>query len=658
MPDSDAIPSESRRDRFWRQARGPLLTTVTALVLVLLAAGGVVVPNPGVPLLLTVLYAGYTGGLAAATISSLLTVVYGAFAYGVTDYLGDLPGQPIVAIAVLVAAAPAVAVAGAAARRRIETAARTRLQGAQELSRTFLNSVQDGVMVSSARDGSIRDQNERLAEMTGFSREELIGATPPYPFWPPESAAAIRATLERAFAGEVGEDDFEFVARDGRRLSVIVGRAPLRDGSGRIVGAVSTVKDVTERRQADEALLRSQQELQQAQRMEAVGRLAGGIAHDFNNLLTAITGYTDLILSDLRDETLRPDLEEIRKTADRASALTRQLLTFSRREVLEPAVLDLNRVIAGLEPMLQRLIGEEIQLVTLLDPRLRPVRADPGQLEQVIVNLCVNARDAMPDGGLLTIETADREAAPEGTVAADGTAAPARQAVISVGDTGHGMDDEARSHLFEPFYTTKQQGKGTGLGLATVYGIVTASGGSIEVHSEPGAGTTFRIVLPEAGVEADVPTPAPLEDAPVTGTETVLVAEDDPAVRALVSHVLRRLGYEVLEAAAPSQAELMAERHSGPIHMLLSDVVMPGIRGPELARRIVRLHPEARVLFMSGYTDDAVVAHGVLEGEGEFLEKPFTPTALGRRVRTVLDGAAPARPATSPAGEEGSQQPV
>jgi PAS domain S-box-containing protein len=645
MPDSDLMIGRSAGVRLWHQARGPLFTALIAMAVTGLAALGIVIPNPGVLLLMAVLYAGYTGGLLSGTISSLMAITYVGLAYGAASYLDDLPVDPLLGVAVMVAAAPAVVVAGAAARRRTERASRDRLEGARELSRTLLASVQDGVMVSRSGDGVIRDVNPRLTELTGFSRDDLIGCTPPYPFWPPESADAILETLESAFHGQVGEYDFEFCRSDGSRIAVIVTRAPLRDGSGRIIGAVTTIKDVTERRAAEEALRRSQQQLQQAQRMEAVGRLAGGVAHDFNNLLTAITGYTDLILSDLRDDSLRPDLEEIRKTADRAGALTRQLLTFSRREVLQPTVVDLNRVIANLEPMLQRLIGEDIQLITLLDPRLRPVRADPGQLEQVIVNLAVNARDAMPDGGLLTVETMNR---PAESTAGEATApTPGASAVITVSDTGQGMDEETLSHLFEPFYTTKDQGKGTGLGLATVYGIVVQSGGTIEVESDPQRGTTFRIVLPEAEGEAAQPVAAPAIEMPLSGKETVLVAEDDATVRALVGHVLRRLGYEVLEAAAPSQAELMAERHAGPIHMLLTDVVMPGMRGPELARRLVQLRPEMRVLFMSGYTDDAVVADGILEGQGEFMEKPFTPTTLGRRVRSVLDGEVPAPPPKS-----------
>jgi PAS domain S-box-containing protein len=665
MTDSDAAPDRPRRSRAWPYLRGPLVTAATCAGLVVLAAVGVILPNPGVPLLVAVMYAAYSGGLVAGMASALIAVAFIAYAYS-GQLLGEIAGDPLLGMVVIAVAAPAVAVVGAAGRRRIESAAQGRVQGAQELSRTLLGAIRDGVLVSRAGDGVIRDVNPALVEMTGFSRDELLRSGPPYPFWPPEAGPTMRAALEETFAGTGGEDDQELITRDGRRLAVIVGRAPLRDGRGRIVGAVSTIKDVTERRTQEEALRRSQQQLEQAQRMEAVGRLAGGIAHDFNNLLTAITGYTDLILGDLRDESIRSDLIEIRRTAERASALTRQLLTFSRREVFQPKVIDLNRVIAGVEPMLHRLLGEEIQLVTLLDPRLRPIRADASQLEQVIVNLAVNARDAMPEGGLLSIETLDREigraevplaagaapagaspagTAPAGTVpasqpAADMASGPAaRYAVLSVSDTGHGMGVEARTHLFEPFYTTKDKGKGTGLGLATVYGIITSSGATIEVESEPGRGTTFRILFPEADTEAAVPTPEPIAEVPLNGDETILVAEDDPAVRSLVSHVLRRLGYEVLEAAAPSQAELIAERHNGEIHMLLSDVVMPGTRGPELARRLRRLRPGIRVLFISGYTDDAVVSDGVLEGQGEFLEKPFTALALGRRVRQILDSA-------------------
>ena len=639
MPTSDLVASQARSP-IWRRARGPLLTTAVSMGLAVLAGLGLVIPNPGVPLLMTVLYAGYTGGLIAGTLSSLLTIAYVGVAYSLFGFVGELPGDPLVGVSVMIAAAPAVAVAGAAARRRIDAAARSTLESARELSRTLFASVQDGVMVSRAGDAAIRDVNPRLSELTGYGRDQLIGRVPPYPFWPPESAATIQQTLEQAFAGKIGEYDFEFLTRDGSRLAVIASRSPLRDGAGRIIGAVTTIKDVTERRAADEALHHSQQLLQHAQRMEAVGRLAGGVAHDFNNLLTAITGYTDLILSDLEDERIRPDLEEIRRTAERAAALTRQLLTFSRREVTKPSVLDLNRLIANLEPMLERLIGDDIRLETHFDPRLWSVRADPGQLEQVIVNLAVNARDAMAGVGLLTIETVNRDVGEIG----DGRTAAQRYAVVDVIDTGHGMDAEIRSRLFEPFFTTKEQGKGTGLGLSTVYGIVTQAGGTIEVDSEPDAGARFRIVLPMVDSAALPDTPSPVAEAPSAGSETVLVAEDDPAVRALVSLVLRRLGYDILEAADASHAELLAERHAGPIHLLLTDVVMPGAHGPELARRLRSTRPDMRVLLMSGYTDDELVVDGMLGG-ADFLAKPFTPTELGLRVRAVLDAEVPSLPA-------------
>nr|MBA2556331.1 PAS domain S-box protein [Chloroflexota bacterium] len=423
--------------------------------------------------------------------------------------------------------------------------------------------------------------------------------------------------------------------RDGHEIPMEVsfGEA-VREGRRIFTGIV---RDVSERHQAQEALRRSQEQLQQSQRMEAIGRLAGGIAHDFNNLLTAITGYSDLLLSDLTPgHPMRDDISEIKRTADRAAVLTRQLLAFSRRQVLEPRVLDLNRVVADMEPMLQRLIGEDVTLVSLLDPRLRRVKADPGQLEQVVMNLAVNSRDAMPSGGLLTIETSNVEM-DEQDAMEHLDLAPGRYVMLAVSDSGMGMDSETQSHLFEPFYTTKEQGKGTGLGLATVYGIVTQSGGTIWVYSELARGTTFKIYMPDAADVTETYEPVEQPAAPLGGSETILLTEDDPAVRALAHQVLLRKGYNVIEAPAPSQAILVAERFTGRIHLLLTDVVMPEMGGPELARRLISRRPEMKVLFMSGYTEDAIVHHGVLNSGVEFLQKPFSPDMLARRVRAVLD---------------------
>lgn len=385
-------------------------------------------------------------------------------------------------------------------------------------------------------------------------------------------------------------------------------------------------------------LLHEQEQLRHSQRMESLGQLAGGVAHDFNNLLTVITGFTELVLQRLGStDPPRSYLEEITKAGERASALTRQLLAFSRRQVLAPEVLDLNGVVADAEQMLRRVIGESVELRTHLSPDLWPVKADRGQLDQVILNLAVNARDAMPHGGCLTIETANvvldegyaRHHAPL-------TAGPFVQ--LTASDTGMGMTPEVQAHIFEPFFTTKGPGKGTGLGLATVYGIVKQSGGYIWVYSEPDHGATFKIYLPREkdGAPAEAAAPALALAAP-GGTETILVVEDDPQIRSLVRGVLDASGYSVLEARRGEEAERLGTQHPGPIHLLLTDVVMPGLPGRELAQRLTARHPGLRVLFMSGYTDQVVVEQGMIEARAPFLQKPFSPEALRRKLREVLD---------------------
>ena len=389
-----------------------------------------------------------------------------------------------------------------------------------------------------------------------------------------------------------------------------------------------------ERIRAQQELRRAEAQLRQAQKMEAVGRLAGGIAHDFNNLLTTILGTSDLLLEELpKEKQWREDVEEIRKAGDRAASLTRQLLAFSRKQVIEAATLDLNETVSSVTSMLRRMIGEDVELVTRLDPGLSMIRADPGQIEQVLMNLAVNSRDAMPRGGSLIIETTNvrLEGGAEGI-----TGIPAGQYVmLAVSDNGIGMDADTRSHIFEPFFTTKEQGKGTGLGLATVYGIVRQSGGYVLVYSEPGAGATFKIYLP---VVTDAPDAKPaLLASPQGGTETILVAEDEPAVRNLVRRVLESNGYSVLLASGGEEALAMSRRFEGTVHLLLTDVVMPGMSGPQLAERVSAERKDSRVLFMSGYTDTAIIHHGVLEPGIFYLQKPFSPVGLAEKVREVLD---------------------
>ena len=386
-------------------------------------------------------------------------------------------------------------------------------------------------------------------------------------------------------------------------------------------------------------LLQEQEQLRHAQRLEALGQLAGGVAHDFNNLLTVITGFSELVLQRLgATDPPRSYLEEITKAGERASALTRQLLAFSRRQVLEPEVLDLSGVVVDAEPMLRRVVGEAVELRTHLTPRLWPVKADRGQIDQVILNLAVNARDAMPRGGRLAIETANVDL--DETYTQYHVPLRAGEYVrLSASDTGTGMTPEVQAHIFEPFYTTKPPGKGTGLGLATVYGIVKQSGGYIWVYSEPGQGTTFKIYLPReaGGVPAAAPPARPL--AAPGGTEHILVVEDDAQIRSLIRGVLDASGYTVLEARRGEDALRLSEQHAGALHLLLTDVVMPGMSGRELAQRLAAHHPGMKVLFMSGYTDQVVVEQGMIEARAPFLQKPFSPEALRRKLREMLDPA-------------------
>ena len=389
---------------------------------------------------------------------------------------------------------------------------------------------------------------------------------------------------------------------------------------------------------------RLEKQFLQSQKMEAIGQLTGGIAHDFNNMLTVIIGYSELMLQRLKaDDPLRSEVEQVKEAGVRASLLTRQLLAFSRKQVLQPRVLDLNAVLTNMDRMLQRLIDENIDLVTMPSPGLGRVHADPGQIEQIIMNLAVNARDAMPQGGKLTIETANVEL-DDAYAREHVSVKPGPYVMLAVSDTGCGMDAETQARIFEPFFTTKEPGKGTGLGLSTVYGIVKQSGGDIWVYSEPGRGTTFKIYLPwvEGAVETVEPGVAPARDA--RGSETILLVEDDMGIRRLVRQVLAERGYWVLEAIHGTHAIQISEQHTVPIHLLVTDVVMPGMSGRELAEHLKPSRPNMKVLFMSGYTDKAIVHHGELDPGTAFLQKPFTPDALARKVREVLD---------SPPGRQG-----
>jgi signal transduction histidine kinase/ActR/RegA family two-component response regulator len=406
---------------------------------------------------------------------------------------------------------------------------------------------------------------------------------------------------------------------------------PLRDADGLIQSAIGVALDITERERLTD-------QLRQSQKMQAVGELAGGVAHDFNNLLMVVKGHAQLLLDRIPDSSpLRQGVLQMEKAADRAATLTRQLLAFSRKQVLQPRVLDMNETVAGMIRMFSRVIGENIDMAFLPGGNLAHVKADPGQIEQVLLNLVVNARDAMPSGGRLTIETSNVEL-DRSYAATHASVEPGAYVMLSVTDTGCGMSEETKARIFEPFFTTKGPGKGTGLGLATVYGVVKQSGGYIYAYSEVDRGTTFKIYLPQVNEELDRASADTDKRGQTRGTETILFVEDEQSVRDLVREYLSSTGYHMLEAADGVQALKVAAAHPGRIHMLVTDVVMPHLSGPELATQLGAERPDLRVLFISGYTDDTVFRHGVLEGGVAFLQKPFNLKALAQKIREVLSG--------------------
>jgi PAS domain S-box-containing protein len=488
----------------------------------------------------------------------------------------------------------------------------------------------EDAIVSMTVDGIVVNWNPGAERQYGYLAEEMIGR-PISVLFAPDHYQEYLQILEKVRKGErLSAYDTVRRRKDGTAITVSVDICPIEVRDGEIVGASKIGHDITRIKQLEE-------QFRQAQKMEAIGQLAGGVAHDFNNLLTLICGYSGIVLNDLPPEgRTRGLLMEIKKAGERAATLTRQLLAFSRKQVLEPKVLDLNAVVADCEKMLKRLVGEDVDLVALLDPALGRVKTDPGQIEQVLMNLVVNARDAMPQGGKLTIETAN--------VVLDQTycrlhagVKPGRYIMLAVSDTGCGLDEQTKARIFEPFFTTKEPGKGTGLGLAMVYGFIKQSEGHVYVYSEPGHGSTFKIyLLAVEAVRSSGKLPAAIETMP-HGSETILVVEDDAEVRAFTRHVLQTCGYTVLEAAHGGEAIPLAEEHQGPVHLLVSDVVMPEMGGRRLAERILALKPGIKVLYVSGYTPDAVVRHGVVESEAAFLQKPFTPSVLARKVREVLD---------------------
>ncbi|GAB4549370.1 MAG: hypothetical protein Kow0063_44240 [Anaerolineae bacterium] len=514
--------------------------------------------------------------------------------------------------------------------------ARTWLAETQQRLSTAIEQAAESVIITDVQ-GTILYVNPAFERITGFSRSEAIGQNPRILKSGKQNAAFYEKLWATICAGEVWHGRMVNRRKDGSLFTEEATISPVRNQSGEITNFVALKRDVTRE-------LRLEEQYHQAQKMEAIGQLTAGIAHDFNNLLTAINGFATLMQHEFSpDDPAQELIDKVLTSGRRASDLVRQLLTFSRRQIIEPQVLNLNDVVAEVDKLLRRIIGEHIDLESVLAPDLGPVRADPTQLEQVIVNLAVNARDAMPDGGKLTIETAN-VVLDEDYAASHIDVQPGEYVLLAVSDTGVGISEAVKPHIFEPFFTTKEQGKGTGLGLATVYGIVKQNGGNVLFYSEEGVGTTFKVYLPQARETSKAHHQPTTGQGTPGGDETILLVEDDDDVRDLARRVLEGQGYTVLEACDGQQATRVCASHSGPIHLLLTDVVMPGSDGRSVANQLAQTHPHAKTLFMSGYPDEAIAHHGVLEPGVAFLQKPFRPVDLGRKVRGVLDGQSPGQP--------------
>ncbi|MHB8120627.1 MAG: hybrid sensor histidine kinase/response regulator [Desulfuromonadaceae bacterium] len=566
--------------------------------------------------------------------------------------LFDLPGVERVTeashIINLLAAPIALALKNALAFRLIEqqaqeleqrVAERTEeLQEAQALFKTAVSSSPFPIMIFD-EDGHILQLSQGWTDLSGYSLEEI----PTIADWTEraygERSGSRNEYIETLFEIDrtVNNGEWELTAKDGSIRIWEFQTTPLRTTRKGVRVLLSMATDLTERKNTEEARIQLEAQLQQAQKMESVGRLAGGVAHDFNNMLTVILGHAELGLVKLDpNHPVRADLQEISQTAQRSADLTRQLLAFARRQTVAPKVLDLNEIITAMLKMLQRLIGEGIHLTWQPSASLWPVMMDPSQVDQILANLCVNARDAIRDIGRITIETGNRtfdkeycDANPEAT--------PGEYVRLSVSDDGHGMDKETLLHIFEPFYTTKELGKGTGLGLATIYGAVKQNNGFINIYSEPGQGTTFSIYLPRhEGQKNEKPAKGTALTVP-RGQETILVVEDEPAILKITSIMLEKQGYTVIQAATPGEAICLAREHAGEITLLMTDVIMPEMNGRDLAKNVQSLYPHIKRLFMSGYTADVIAHHGVLDEGVHFIQKPFSLPDMAAKVRDVLD---------------------
>ena len=515
-----------------------------------------------------------------------------------------------------------------AADRGLRRQAEQALRQSEERYRLLVESIQDYAICLLDTAGHVSSWNGGAEHIYGFSRQEIQGSHLSRLFRVLDGTQDLPTQILEA-AARVGtyESEVWCTRSDGSALLASILITAVRDEDGILRGYTLVSRDITEQ-------MRMAEERMQSQKLEVIGRLAGSVAHDFNNLLTIVSGFTELLGQSMEpDETHQMYLDEITKASNQAASLTQQLLAFGRRQLLQPRVIDLNDIVRSMETMLRRLIGENLELVTMLEASPSHIRADAVQIQQALLNLVINARDAMPTEGMVVITTGNSREA----IGSDAQAIPL--VTLSVSDSGHGMDHDTLARIFEPFFSTKEVGKGSGLGLATVDGIVAQSGGRIRVDSEPGQGTTFTILLPSTDDRS--PDSVPLEPtASTNGSETVLLVEDEAALRRLSRRVLAQFGYTVVEAPNGEEALQLAEAYNGPIHLVLTDVVMPRMSGRDLAHRVLTSHPEAKVLFMSGYTDDAVVQHGVQTQEVSLLRKPFTPYALAARVREVLDGSA------------------
>ncbi|HLK60667.1 MAG TPA: ATP-binding protein, partial [Chthonomonadaceae bacterium] len=620
----------------------PALILPTALTFVLIALGGLCArPDRGVVLVIT---ADALGGdvarrlLPAALVVPPLLCILCYLGYTARWYDAGF-GLAVLttlnsAVLTLLIWRTAGALNHTDAQRRATEAQRNALNAALQEAHAFREKVMDSAVfavVALDREDRFMLVNRCMAEMSGYTVEELLGQ--PFTLLSPADSPEItvaRLQVTQQVGAPVHHVETPLLRKDGSQVTVAFGWSALFS-EGEITGIVGTGEDITERKRLEEQLF-------QARKLESIGRLAGGVAHDFNNLLTAILGYAELMEMDIpADSDLAHSVRQIQQAGERAAGLTGQLLSFARRQVIEPKLVNLNELILNLNTMLQRLIGEHITLLMQPAPNLYAVCIDPNQLEQVLINLVVNARDAIPlEGGKIIVETGNVTLDAEYARRHDGVT-PGEYVMLAVSDTGSGIDEAIQLHIFEPFYTTKERGRGTGLGLATVYGIVKQAGGHIWLYSEAGQGTTFKIYLPQAAETAvAVVTTAPAT-APKGGTETLLVVEDESAVRALTTAALSGLGYHVLDAADGATALRIASEYEGEITLLITDVVMPRMSGKELAERLQAIRPDLQVLYVSGYTENTIVHHGVLEPGIAFLHKPFTLSALSRKVREVLN---------------------